>query len=204
MYFRATRVVLLILGLLLVSYLGAGGAFLELWINKEFGSRSYDILIILSLAFALNIVSMIVWLLAEAFHAPGLNALSSTIWTLVAIPAMIAAAAVWQSDGVAVGRLAGVLATIPLIFYIEKRFLGDIKWRFWSSILVRLLPAIGSGILLEKALLMFGGVSWPTLILAGIIGSSAYCAIVLLFGILNREEISALIERLPFRRSSTA
>ena len=118
LYRRATKVVVVITAVILSGYVGSGQVFLGVWLGGDFAERSYVLLIVIGCAFAVNITAMIVWLLAEAFRTPGLNALSSTIWTVTAIPLMIVFADRWGTEGIAMGRLAGVLFTVPLIPYI--------------------------------------------------------------------------------------
>jgi len=203
LYGRATKVVLVLTAFILSGYVGSGQAFLGLWIGGEFAERSYILLILIGCAFAVNIIAMIVWLLAEAFRTPGLNALSSTIWAVTAIPLMIVFARNWGIEGVAMGRLVGVLFTIPLIPYIEKRFLGRVMWQFWAATLVRLLPAAAAAIGVER--LLFGRVeaSWPVLIASVLTGSATFAAVLLVAGFFSREELDLARSRVPFLRKQT-
>ena len=190
----------MITAFILSGYVGSGQVFLGVWLGGEFAERSYVLLILIGCAFAVNITAMIVWLLAEAFRTPGLNALSSTIWTVTAIPLMIVFAERWGTEGIAMGRLTGVLFTVPLIPYIEKKFLGHVMVQFWASTLVRLLPAAAAAICVERY--VFGRVeaSWAVLIASVLTGSAMFAAVLLLTGFFTREELDLARSRVPFLR----
>jgi hypothetical protein len=204
LYQRASKVVLVATVFILSGYIGSGQAFLGLWIGREFANRSYILLIIIASAFAVNIVAMIVWMLAEAFRASGLNALSSAIWTVTAIPLMILFAERWQAEGVALGRLIGVLFTIPLIPYIEKKFLGRVLWRFWAGTLARLLPAAAATVGVERFLFGRLEASWPVLIASVLSGAAAFAAVLLITGFFSREELDLARSQFPFLRKQAA
>ena len=196
-YLRATKIMAAGTAFFAASFIGAGETFLRLWIGPDFAERSYELLVILSLAYACNIISMIAWLLAEAFKAPGLNAISSGLWTVVAIPLMVFFADTWQTEGIALGRFGGVLLTLPLVFYIELRFLGMIHSQFWAGMLIRLAPAVSAIILIERYLFGRYEASWPILILGVLTGTVAFGSILAVTGFFNREEISLALNRLP-------
>ena len=203
-YRRATRLVLLLMAFILSGYFGLGQAFLGLWINPAFAERSYALLVILGAAFAFNIMSMIVWLLAEAFRAPGLNALSSTIWTTTAIPLMIWMSEIWQSEGVALGRLIGVLFTIPLIFFIEKRFLGRRMWSLWVGLILRLIPSVAAAALAERYIVQWFSPSWASLFAGFFVGSAFFGVIVFLAGYFDPDDFAVVRPYLPFVRRQVA
>ena len=137
LYKKSTRVILLLIVFIVGSYVSWGKLFLGLWIGPEFAQRSYILLILLSTAFGLNAISMIVWLLAETFRRPGINAFSSGLWTCVAIPLMVLATIYEKIEGIAAARLIGVMCTIPIIFFVERRTLGSSFFRFWAGILLK-------------------------------------------------------------------
>lgn len=203
LYKRATKLVLVITALILAGYIGSGENFLRLWISPEFAERSYDILVILGFTYGVNIMSIVVWLLAEAFKAPGLNALSSAIWAAAAIPLMVFFAGIWQSEGVALARFAGVILTVPLIFYIEKRFFGRAMWGFWAGVLVRIIPAGVAAAVIQR--FVFGQIepSWPGLIMGILAGSAAFAVAILLAGTFTSEELDLVRARVPFLRNRT-
>lgn len=204
LYLRTTKIVLVIAAFICASYIGSGQALLGLWIGKDFAARSYALLVILSAAVAVNIISMVAWLLAEAFKAPGLNAFSSMLWAGASIPLMFVLADHWKTEGIAAARLGGVLLTIPLLFYIERRFLGHIHWQFWMGLVVRLAPAVSTVILVERYLFGQFEDSWFLLILGCIAGTAAYVVILLASGFVSRDEWKIVRAKVPWLRRQVA
>jgi len=158
-------------------------------------------LVILSVTFGINALGMIVWQLAEAFKYPSLNALSTAMWIIVSIPLMFAAADTWQSEGIAFSRLLGVLFTIPMIFYIEKRFLGQIFWGFWLGIISRIAIAAGALMTVESYILSRLETGWLSLAFGLAAGAVTFCLVLLLIGFITREE-RTMIREILFRKTS--
>jgi O-antigen/teichoic acid export membrane protein len=202
-YFRATRIIVIAVVFIVVSYAAAGRPFLGVWIDEEFAARSYWLLVILATSYGLNAVSMLAWLLAEAFRRPGLNALSTALATITAIPLMMVLSTRWASEGVAAGRLAGVIITVPILFYIERRFLGRIFWSFWMLLLLRVaLAALGLA-LVEMLLLSSMPLGWPTLIVSIVIGSIVFAALLVATGLIDRRELKDLADPIMARFSGS-
>lgn len=188
LYLRATKVIAAVALLITSSYFGAGDLFFRLWLGGEFAARAYPALTILALAFAVNIIGITSWMLAETFRAAGLNAASSILWMAVAIPAIIAGASHWGIYGVAAGRLVGVLFTLPLIFYIERRFLGHSLLGFWARILVKLVGAAAISAAIEKLLFALLPQSWIGLFLAVGTGIASFAAVLWVTRYFSRDE----------------
>lgn len=190
-YKKSTKMVLVIIVFIVASYIASGKQFLHLWINEQFASNSYYLLIILSIALGLNAIGMVAWQLAEAFRRPGLNVLSTALWLATSIPLMIILADRWHSEGVAFARLIGVITTIPIIFYIEKRFLGSFFWRFWLGIGFRVGIAAIAMTWIETVIYKYTEVSWPVLLVASAVGSLVFGGILLLVGYFSKDELYA-------------
>lgn len=176
LYMRATKVTAAGAVLITSSYFVAGHLFLGLWLGAGFADRAYQLLAILAVAFALNILGITAWMLAETFRAPGINAVSSMLWMGVAIPAIIIGASHWGIYGVAVGRLVGVSFSVPLILYIERRFLGRPLLGFWAKILLKLAGAAVVSAVVEKLLFAFLPQSWIGLFLVVGSGVASFAA----------------------------
>ncbi len=201
LYQKATKIVLVTIVFIVGTYAAGGKMFLQLWMSDEFAKKSYSLLVILSVTFGINALGMIVWQLAEAFKYPSLNALSTAMWIIVSIPLMFAAADTWQSEGIAFSRLLGVLFTIPMIFYIEKRFLGQIFWGFWLGIISRIAIAAGALMTVESYILSRLETGWLSLAFGLAAGAVTYCLVLLLIGFITREE-RTMIREMLFRKTS--
>lgn len=196
-YLRSTRVVFLITTFLVASYLASGRSFLDLWLGLEFASRSSNLLYILAFAYGFNAISMIVWLIAEAFKAPGINAFSSVLWALSSMPLMLLAGADLGLEGIAGARLVGVILTAPLIFVIERRFLGGPFTGFWAALVPRALFAGLVAASFEYLLIRYTGEYWIVLFAAGLGGLLTFAGTLVLTRAIS---IAELWE--PFRGAS--
>lgn len=194
-YQKATKVVLVTIVFIVGTYISSGKMFLQLWMDNEFAAKSYGLLVILSITFGINAIGTIVWQLAEAFKYPSLNALTA-ICLLVSIPLMVATADRWQSEGIAFSRLIGVLTIIPMIFYVEKRFLGQIFWSFWLGILSRTVIAAGAMMFVESQVLSRLETGWLNLAGSAAAGSMVFCLVLVSIGFVTREERTLIREML--------
>ncbi|MEO7673709.1 MAG: oligosaccharide flippase family protein [Pyrinomonadaceae bacterium] len=201
LYKKATKVVLIAIVFIVATYICTGRSFLHLWINPEFADHSYYLLVILSVSTGLNALGLVVWQLAEAFKHPGLNVLSVVLWLSISIPLMVLATDRWHSEGVAIARLIGVLQTIPMILYIEKRFLGCVFWRFWFGILFRAGIAALLMIFVESKIIGRFGSAWLSLFGAVSVGGIIFAAALLLVRYFSKEEL-LLAKNMLSRRTS--
>jgi hypothetical protein len=85
--------------------------------------------------------------------------------------------------------LIGVITTIPIIFYIEKRFLGSFFWRFWLGIGLRVGIAAIAMTLIETFIYQYTDVSWPVLFGASGVGSLVFGGMLLLVGYFSKDEL---------------
>ncbi len=191
-YEKSVKLTFLVAAFIISTYICIGRPFFHLWLGSEFSDRSYMLLIFISAAFGFSAIAIVPWLLAEAFRAPGLNALSSTIWTVVGIPLMYLLAERWQVEGIAFARMVGAAAIVPLIFYIEKRFLDVILWRFWLGLLVKIAVAVGAMIFLEKSFLRQFEPGWVALVAGLALGTTVFGVVAFASGLITRQEISLL------------
>ena len=189
LYKKATKMVLVAIVFIVASYACSGRAFLQLWISEEFAANSYYLLIILSSALGLNAIGMVAWQLAEAFRHPSLNAFSTALWLCISIPLMVLAADRWQSEGIAFARLIGVIATVPIIFFVEKRFLGRIFWGFWFGVVSRVGLAAFAMMIVEWQIFRYARISWVSLLGAVTAGGLVFCVILLLVRYFSKDEL---------------
>ena len=123
LYKQATKFILVVVTFVCVSAFVVGQLFLALWLNEEFSRASYSIMLIQLVVFSIVSLAMIICQLAESFRTAYLTAAANFAWMAVSIPLMVVFSYEWQSVGVAYGRLIGVAAYIPLMFYVERKFL---------------------------------------------------------------------------------
>lgn len=148
-YKKATKTVLVIVFFVIGHFIGVGKSFLELWLGTDFSQNSYSLLLIIGTAIGINAIGIVAWQFAEALHHPTLNALSSFTWLIIAIPFMIFLSQSGGSDGVAIGRLIGAFATVPIMFYVERKCFGRNFWSFWLISLLKVSIAIAALLLVE-------------------------------------------------------
>ncbi|MEQ1605255.1 MAG: oligosaccharide flippase family protein [Pyrinomonadaceae bacterium] len=188
LYQKATKLVLTLLVFAVLSVVVCGKVFLTAWLGERYADECYLMLVIQTVTFAILALNTIAWQIAEGFKAASLNAYGTVIWMIVGVAAMIALSQTWQTNGVAAGRLAGVLIFVPFILYIEKRFLGGIFWRFWGSTVVRILiaaiPAVGIQLLLIQTV----EASWFSFFGSVAAGGIAYIGTLLLTGFIDDGE----------------
>lgn len=188
LYQKATKIVLAVVTFSCVTYTVAGSSFLSLWVNAELAENSYVLLVIHSLTFGLMAMTIISLQVAEAFRFSRLISIMTCVWMVMSIPLMIFSADLWGSEGIALSRLIAVVITFPLVFFVEKRFLGQLFWQFWL--------AAGSRVILATAVTAFCGYqffyrvhqSWVTLVFGIVACSILFGIILLITGYLSRNE----------------
>lgn len=201
LYRRANKIILAIVVFIVTNFIVSGELFLELWVSPELAAASYGLLVPHGLTFGMLGVGVMAFQLAEAFKFPALNVIITGSWTVLAIPLMIVASDVWQAEGVAWARFAAALVMIPIVAYAERRFLGDIQWRFWGAVGIRVLLAAGVLAAIEFAILSYIADSYFSLLLAGALGAAAFVFVLAATRFLTEEDIE-VIKRSLFRRSA--
>jgi O-antigen/teichoic acid export membrane protein len=144
LYRKATKVMVAITVMFVTMLICGGRELLQVWINGEMAARGYPILVIHVLTFGLFASMIMIWQLSESFQAPFFNTLATFLWMIITIPLMIVTADRWNIEGIAASRFLAVVVTVPLIFYLERRFLGYPLWQFWRAILWRTIVASGA------------------------------------------------------------
>ncbi len=144
LYRKATKVMVATTMMFATMLICGGKELLHVWINEEMAIRGYPVLVIHVLTFGLFACMIMVWQLVESFRAPFFNTFATFLWMIITIPLMILTADRWNIEGIAASRFAAVAVTVPLIFILERRFLGNPLWQFWRSILWRTIIASGA------------------------------------------------------------
>lgn len=188
LYQKSTKIVLAIVVFIGVVFISSGKLFLSLWIDADLAVNSYNLLVIHTVTFALVALLVLPLQLAEANRFSSLTAIVTGSWMLIAVPLMIITADPWKSEGVALSRLASVVLTFPLIFFVEKRFLGSFFWKFWVSISFRVLFAALAMAAVGYQISSRFSPNWVTLAAAVAAGGLVYVAILLFTGYVSKEE----------------
>jgi O-antigen/teichoic acid export membrane protein len=200
LYKRANKLIQVIVVFSVTNFFACGSLFLKLWVSPELAGESYTLLVLHGLTFGVIAVGIMAFQLAEVFKFPALNVIMTGSWMLLAIPMMIVAANYWQSNGVAAARLAAALVTFPIVAYTEKRFLGQILWRFWSAVGIRIAIAACAMAVVEWLILRALGDSYISLFAAGGAGTVAFAAALVATKLLTRDEREMVRRNLDFRK----
>jgi O-antigen/teichoic acid export membrane protein len=188
LYQKSSKIILTILSFAVVTSILCGRAFLGVWISGEFAAASYWILVIHISTFGIVAMATVAWQVAESFRAAYLNAVATFAWLIIGVPLMIELSGAWQINGVAIGRFTGALLFLPLMFYVERRFLGGIFWRFWGQTLLRIPLACALAALVEWICLSGIGPNWPGLLVSGIAGLAVYTSVLYFTGFVTEDE----------------
>ncbi len=188
LYKQSTKVIVIVVAFSFTSAVAGGHLFLGLWLSEEFATSSYHILVIQTVVFSIVSLGMVIWQIAEAFRFAWLTAVANFVWLATSIPLMIILSHPWQTVGVAYGRLIGCLVYIPLIIYVERRFLDGVFSSYWMSIGWKVMT---SSILAGVTEYYFLGQlprSWATLALSIGAGGFIYLFLLFLFRLIGTDE----------------
>lgn len=192
LYRRVTKVVLAIAGFSFASAVASGPLFLTVWLGDAESARSSPILTVHTLTFSILAVATVSWQVAEGFRSAWLNALATFAWMSIGIGLMIVLSSTMAAQGVAVGRLLGVLVFIPAILFVESRFLGGFFWRFWTLSLGRVALAGVAACGIELLVIGSFPQSWGAFFAAGFAGIAVFALLLLATRYFDRSEMNAL------------
>lgn len=188
LYRTASKLIVLLTGFFVVTSVIAGRAFLGLWMDAEFAATSYPILVPHVGTFAVLAVTIVAWQTIESFRAAFANVIVTILWFGISVTLMVAFAERWQSVGVGWARFLGVLAYLPLIWYVERKFLGHVLWGFWLGMLGRIIFAAGLAGLIEWLVLSNFSQNWVTVTIAVLSGAAIFTGTLALTHVLDQEE----------------
>ena len=203
LYQKATKVLLTTTALAVATAICSGKVFLIVWVGRDFAVNAYANLVLHSLTFGLIAMMIVIWQINEGNRAARINAIQVFIWGAVAIPLMVVTSFSWSAEGVAASRLFGVIVTIPMLFYCERRFLGRIFLRFWTAIILKVGLAVAILAAIELSILSVFEPSWTGLLVATGIGTVAFVATAFLTGLVTADE-RELLKRFLNRGSETS
>ena len=108
----------------------------------------------------------------------------------ISIPLMIYLSDIYNTEGIALGRLATVVLTFPLLFFVEWRFLATVQIRFWLSIVWR--AAIACFATIAFQLLILYVIAANRITFVAVVGAAGlvYLGLLTLIGYFSKEERS--------------
>lgn len=204
LYKRATKVVVALVFFALACSVGGGYALIKWWLGESYANASYVLLIVHTITFAILGIHTVAWQIAESFRSSRTNAVATFAWMLVGITLMIPLSGALSSTGVAIGRLAGVVAFVAALVYTEHSFLGGFFARFWAATLSRTLVAGTVSAAIQLAILWLTANSLLGLIVAVIAGGINYFGFLMLTGYLDEDEKRILRETLAKKTQARA
>ncbi|MFN6963427.1 MAG: hypothetical protein ACK4S4_06630 [Pyrinomonadaceae bacterium] len=199
-YQKATRLIAAIVVFAAAAAVVGGEMFLSLWLGADFARRSHDVLILHSLSFAVLAMFTLVWQITESFRQAKINSVMMFLWFIITVPMIFLMPVEWGIDGIAAARLAGIAALVPMIFWVEHRFLGKVFVGFWAAAAARLALAGGvAAAVLWLAMRSFPA-SWLTLIASCAAAGVAYLAVLAAAGYIDADD-RRLLRAFAARRS---
>jgi O-antigen/teichoic acid export membrane protein len=202
LYQHTTKIFLALVVFFVGTAVCAGQMGLLLWISEEFAAKSYWLLVIHAFSFGLIAVMIVTWQLSESFNSARLNAFVSAAWTVVTIPLIVLLSGYWNTEGVALARLIAVALTVPMMFYVEHKFLGRVFWRFWLAIVVRVAIAVCMMAATQLWILGHFSPGWLTLASGIGAGGIVFGVVLLATGYLAPAEIQLLRDLLLSRNKT--
>lgn len=199
LYRRSNRLVIGVIVFIVATLIVSGREFLTLWVGSQFADRSYILLVVHAMTFALIASNIIVWSIAEAFRSPGLTVVVTFGLLAAGGGLMILVGSSQGIEGIGVARLVSTILMVPTIFYVEKRFLGSVQVRHWLLLWARIFPAgfflVAAQIGVTKVL-PYG---WVQFVIAVTAGMAAYGIVLYLTGFFEKDEVERV--RAIFSRS---
>lgn len=192
MYRSATKAIFALTAFFLVSAIVSGRGFLDVWLGDGFSAQSYTLLAIHAATFSILCISLISWQLAEAFGQAKINAFAGGVWLLTSIPLMVVFSQKWQTEGVAFGRLIGVIGFLGLIIYVENKLLDGRGFRWWLGMAGKVTAAAIVTGSLEFVLMRSVPGTIAAVIAAGSLGGLAFGVTLYLLKFLEQDEHLAL------------
>lgn len=188
LYQKATKFVFASTIFVILTVFCGGRLFLELWLGADLAGKTYEILIVHFFSFGIIAVMTVVWQLAEGFGRPRINMAITLVWLITAIPLMIVSVEQLNIVGIGFARLAGILLTIPFVFFVEKKILGEIQTNFW---LKNIFIIGAAGILAaaaERYLFSYAAGGWLVFLFGSITGALVYGLVLWLLNFISKEE----------------
>ncbi|MEQ1923525.1 MAG: polysaccharide biosynthesis C-terminal domain-containing protein, partial [Pyrinomonadaceae bacterium] len=204
MYRTATKIIFAITVFFCLSTVITGRTVLDVWLGYGFSDRTYVLLVIHAVTFSILAITIIPWQITESFGKAKANAIMGGTWFVIAVPLMVVFSQTWQTEGVAIARLAGVVVFLGLVVYAENWLLGLSSRRFWPKVIVATGGAAVAASVVEMLIMSVGGNHWAALIVAGTLGAAAFAAGLHLMGFIEEDEWTVLRNLTPALKRTAA
>ncbi len=188
LYTKATKVICMLVVFVTLSAAVQSKTFLQLWMGETFAEQSSILLMVHITCFGLISIMSIVWQMTEGLGFPQFNAVVTGICTCLGVALMVILTNDLGNLGVAVARLTAFTTIFFSIFFVEKKFFGTVQTKFWFSLAGNLSLATVAATLVEYVITAFLPFSWPTLLLAVLLGGIAYCFVLWLLGFVAEDD----------------
>ncbi len=198
LYQKATKIVSFLAVFLGATLIVVSKPFLTLWMGADFAENSSSLLILHTITFTLLAIEIVAWQMTEGLGYPNYNCYLFVICFIISICGMFWLISDYGNFGIALARTLGFGTLFLSIFYVEKRFLGKINFKFWLRLIGILAVSTFLAVLIESFFMSKLGVSWFSLIVSGFCGGVVYCLTAWLLGFVSEDEI-ALVKGI-FRR----
>lgn len=189
LYQKSTKIVSFLAVFMGATLIVESKNFLTLWMGADFADKSWHLLILHTITFSLLAITVVSWQLTEGLGRPQLNTYFFMLCFIISISGMIFLLPDFGSFGVGLARTFGFSSLFIWVFYVEKRFLGNIQFGFWLKLLGMLALATTLSILVELFLGNFLELSWLKLFITTFFGGVVYCLTAWIIGFVTDEEI---------------
>lgn len=200
LYRAATKAMLAISGFFIAACFFSGDEFLRLWLGIEAAERSYTLLCLHAVSISFLVISSIAWQFAETNELFHMNAITSAVLFVTAVPTMLLLVDTMGLEGVAIGRLLGSLMFVFLIVWFERKIFSRVDWSFLSMTTLKILLAGLAATAAYTLLNMFVATTWAGLVLSVTMAGIVYLAVLLTIKFADDKEMEAISIPLMGRR----
>ena len=174
LYTKATKIVCLFVFFFAATLITEGRFFLTLWMGAEFAARSYDLLIIQTIAFSFLAIQMVSWQMTDGLGYSSYNFYLLLLCLVITISLMILLIKDFGAEGVAFARMIGLVVVFLSIFYVEKWVFSKIQKIFWLKLIGILTLSSVLSTIAESFIIKNFAVSWLTFVAATAVGGVFY------------------------------
>lgn len=139
-YWRATKVVALIVVCATVTLVATSRSLLGLWLGPEFAARA-PVLQVLAIAFGLNTMLLIAWHFSEGLNRPSRNTAFTMLTTIGGVILLALLVRPYGLMGAAWARAGAMLSAPIYLALFERDLLGGTFGVAWRRLAMYLVPA---------------------------------------------------------------
>jgi O-antigen/teichoic acid export membrane protein len=165
--------------------------FLNHWMSPDFAQHSTIVLRLLSLAFLVNCLGHVPFLILQATHFPEIAARFASLYAVINLALFGALIPIFGIVGAAAGFLIAQLIVVPWMIHHTNRLLHIPLWLFLSRSYWPIAPASVPGLMVCSILLPWIDSLFRTCVVAGI-GLALYAVLVWVIALDNEERAACL------------